>query len=115
MSNEFWAEFEQLLDQRCHEAIEYRVHYNDGGEIYLCTMQNHPVETQYLIVTKDEYDNYFNYRIVNGMLKRVVHDGGYHVQLQKSSSGYMTVKGHAGLLLENEEYPEIEHYEYRNN
>lgn len=115
MNDEFWAEFEQLLDKRDQEAIEYRVHYNDSGEIYLCTMQNHPVDTDYIVVTKDEYDRYFDYYIVEGKLVKIVRDSGYRVQLQKSDNGYKTVKGHAGLILEDEEYPEIEYYEYRNN
>jgi hypothetical protein len=114
MSKDFWAEFEQLLDKRDCEAIEYRLHFTASGDIHLGTMQNHPTNTEYLVVSKDEYDNYFNYRVVNGKLKRIVHDSGYHVQLQKSMSGYATVKGHANLLLEDD-YHDKEYYEYRNN
>ena len=114
MNKEFWDEVESLLSKRDQEAIEYRLHYNDRG-IYLCTMQNHPVDTQYLVVTKDEYERYFDYCVVEGKLKKIVHDAGYRVQLQKSNTGYRVVKGHAGLILEDEEYPDIEHYEYRNN
>jgi hypothetical protein len=115
MSNEFWAEFETLLDKTTPEPIEYRVHYNEQGEIYLCTMQNHPADTDYLVVTKDEYDRYFDYRVVNGLLKKIDHDAGYRVQLHKSLTGYKTVKAHASLLIEDEEYPETEYYEYRNH
>jgi hypothetical protein len=115
MSNEFWAEFESLLDQRDQAAPEYRIHYTDGGDIYQCTMTNHPLDTNYLVVTKNEYDEYFHYKVVEGQLKRIVHDSGYHVQLQKSSSGYKTVKGHASLVLEDEEYTNVEYYEYRNH
>lgn len=115
MSNEFWAEFDQLLDKNEPEAIEYRVHYNDGGEIYLCSMSNHPTDTIYLVVSKDEYDRYFDYRVVNGKLKRIDRDSIYRVQLRKSDTGYKTVKGHAGLLIEDEDYPDVEYYEYRNS
>ena len=115
MSNEFWAEFESLLDKTTPESIEYRVHYNEQGEIYLCTMQNHPVDTDYLVVTRDEYDRYFDYRVVDSKLKKIVHDAGYRVQLHKSQSGYKTVKSHASLLIEDEEYPDTEYYEYRNH
>jgi hypothetical protein len=114
MSNEFWEEFNRLLDRSEPEPIEYRLHYTETGAIYLGTMQQHPTDTTYLVVTKDEYDRYFDYQVVAGALKRIVHDAGYHVQLQKSNSGYKTVKGHAGLLLEDDEYPDIEYYEYRN-
>lgn len=113
MSNEFWAEFEKLLDKREPVKLEYRVHYNDGGQIYLCTMQEHPENTNYLVVTKEEYDRYFDYYVVENQLKKIDRDAGYRVQLRKSQTGYKTVKGHASLILE-EDYPEVEYYEYRN-
>ena len=112
MSNEFWAEFETLLDRTIPEAIEYRVHYNEQGEIYLCTMQNHPVDTTYLVVTRDEYDRYFDYRVVDAKLKKVDRDAVYRVQLRKSTAGFPVAKGHAGLVVEDD-YPDVEHYEYR--
>lgn len=112
MSNEFWAEVETLLDRTTPEAIEYRVHYNEQGEIYLCTMQNHPVDTTYLVVTREEYDRYFDYRVVDAKLKKVEHDAVYRVQLQKSTAGFLVAKGHASLLVEDD-YEDTEHYEYR--
>ena len=108
MSNEFWADFDSLLDKSEPDALEYRVHYNTGGEIYLCTMQNHPIDTEYLVVTKEEYDRYFDYTVVEGHLKKIERDAGYHLQLRRSDRGYKTVKGHAGIILEDEEYPEVE-------
>ena len=36
------------------EPIEYRIHYNDNGDITMCTMQNHPRDTTYIVVTKHE-------------------------------------------------------------
>jgi hypothetical protein len=115
MSNEFWTEFESLLDKSEPESIEYRLHYTDGGDIYACTMQQHPENTNYVVVIKPEYDKYFEYAVVEGKLKRIVSDSGYHVQLQKSDRGFKTVKGHASLLIEDEEYTEVEYYEYRNH
>ena len=112
MSNEFWSEFESLLDNHEPEPIEYRLHYNDAGDIQMCTMQKHPENTQYLVVAKEEYEQYQDYRVVEGKLKKIIRDNGYHVQLQKSDKGYKTVKGHAGIILE-EDYPEVEYYEYR--
>jgi hypothetical protein len=114
MSKEFWAEFATLLDKREPEALEYRLHYNDGGEIYLCTMQNHPTNTQYIVVTKDVYDMYYDYYVVEGHLKKIVRNSGYRVQLQKSDDGFKVVKGHAGIILNDEEYTNVEYYEYKN-
>jgi hypothetical protein len=48
-------------------------------------------------------------------LKRIVRDSGYHVQLQKSDSGYKTVKGHANILLEEDETHPHEYFKYRDN
>jgi hypothetical protein len=115
MSNEFWAEVETLLDRTTPEAIEYRVHYNEQGEIYLCTMQNHPVDTTYLVVTREEYDRYFDYRVVDAKLKKVDRDAVYRVKLKRNVTGFAVVQNHAGLLIEdNETYPDIEYYD-RNN
>lgn len=95
------------------EPIEYRIHY-DGNNITMCTMQNHPDTTQYLIVDKDTYDNYFSYNIVDGKLKKIDTNPGYSVQLVKSTQGFQTVKNHAGILLENDEtYTNTEYYEFR--
>jgi len=114
MSNDFWAEFETLLNKKVPEALEYRVHYNQLGEIYLCTMQNHPLDTQYLVVTREEYDRYFDYYVVNKLLKKIDKDSSYRVQLQKSTTGFKVVKGHAGIVVEDD-YPDVEYYEYRNH
>lgn len=96
-------------------VVEYRLHYNDSGEIYLCSMVDHPDTPQYLVVTRDEYDNYFRYTVVNGQLTKIDNDPGYRVQLTKSKSGYPTVAGHASLIIEpTEEYSNIEYYD-RNN
>ena len=96
-------------------VLEYRLHYNELGEIYLCTMVDHPESTEYLTVDKDTYDQYFRYRVVNKQLIKIDHDAGYRVKLQKSNQGFCVVKNHAGLILENEIYTNTECYEYRNN
>lgn len=96
-------------------VIEYRLHYNELGEIYLCTMVDHPATTSYVVVDKDTYDTYFMYRVVKEQLVKIDNDAGYRVKLQKSNQGFAVVKDHAGLLIENETYPNIEYYAYRNN
>jgi hypothetical protein len=77
----------------------------------MCTMQDHPVETDYIVVTKEEYDNYYQYTVVDAKLKKIDRNPGYNVQLIKSNSGYRVVKNHAGLIVEgNEIYENIEYY-----
>lgn len=96
--------------------IEYRLHYDDMGNIYMCTMQQHPENTQYIVVTKEQYDLYFKYKVSNGKLKLIEQSIGLRNGLEKSDSGFRVVKGNAALLLLDEEvYNNIEYYDYRNN
>jgi hypothetical protein len=95
--------------------IEYRLHYNDRGDIVMCTMQQHPESTDYLVVTKEQYDLYHRYCVVKGKLTLIEHDAGLRVALVTSDRGFKVVKNHAALLLENEEtFKDIEYYDYRN-
>ena len=96
------------------DPVEYRIHYDNNNIITMCTMQNHPDSTQYLIVDKDTYDNYFSYNIVDGKLKKIDINPGYSVQLIKSNQGFCTIKNHAGVMLElNETHTTTEYYEFR--
>lgn len=108
---DYWAEVKPEV--KLH--LEYRLHYNESGDIIMCTMIDHPDTSDYIVVTKDEYDQYFHYTVVSRQLKKIDTDAGYRVQLKKSMSGYSTVAGHASLILEaTETYNTIEYYE-RNN
>lgn len=93
------------------DPIEYRFHYNDDGIITMCTMQNHPENTQYLVVTKFEYDNYFQYVVIDGKLKMIDKTSKCRVQLKRSDHGYKTVKNHAGILLEDEVFQDVDYYD----
>ena len=115
MNKEFWKEVESLIKPIIPTKLEYRLYYNELGEITSGAMANHPNNGNYLVVTPDEYDRYFEYRVVKQQLKKIDHDAGYRVKLQKSTQGFCVVKDHAGLLLEEETYPNIEYYAYRNN
>lgn len=103
------------LPKIVQEPTEYRIHYNNIGEIYMCTMQQHPADTTYLVVTKEEYDNYFRYTVAEGKLKKIDTNPGYRIQLKKSTTGYQVVKDHAGLVLESgETYANTEYYDTNN-
>jgi hypothetical protein len=94
------------------EPIEYRFHYNQNGDIYMCTMRNHPLDSTYLVVSEKEYYNYSEYQIVDGKLKLVDKTPRYHVQLKRSSQGYRVVNNHAGIILaSDEEYENVEYYD----
>lgn len=109
------SEFEKalaMLKPTVEEVKEYRLHYNELGQITICSMQNHPQDTTYIVVSRDEYDNYFRYTIVDGELKKIDLNPGYRVQLASSTTGYATVKKHAGIIIESTDtYQDIEYYD----
>ena len=109
------SEFEKalaMLTPAVEEIKEYRLHYNELGIITLCSMINHPRDTTYIVVSQDEYENYFRYTIVDGRLKKIDNNPGYRVQLTSSTNGYVTVKKHAGLIIESTDtYQDIEYYD----
>jgi hypothetical protein len=115
----FFQEVEALLTD-APQIIEYRLYYNSLGDITVGTMIvnefNDTLTDPFLVVSKTEYDNYFNYRVVNGKLKLIDRDPSYQLLLHKSDSGTPVVKGHAGLIIEKDEtYTDIEYYAYTNN
>ena len=101
----------ELIEIIPEPVIEYRLHYNENGDIYMCSMTNHPEHTEYLVVDNETYNNYFRYRIKNGVLKLIDTAPGMRVQLTSSTQGYAVVKHHAGILLENEQWTDVESYE----
>jgi hypothetical protein len=104
---EAMQKFEVIIE----EPREYRLHYDSSGGIYMCTQQNHPKNTDYLIVDEATYLEYYKYQIVKGKLKIIDFDPEYRVQLTSSDQGYRVVKDHAGIILENETYKDIEYYD----
>jgi hypothetical protein len=108
--NQAMASFPQIVE----EPIEYRIHYDEFGNIIMCSQQNHPDSQQYLIVTQKEYNDYFRYivDITKKQLKKVEINIGISVQLKRSTKGYAVVRHHAGLILDQDEtYTDIEYYE----
>jgi len=110
-------EFEQALKsfgEIIPEPIEYRIHYDDTGNITLCTMQQHPADSRYLVVDKETYDNYAKYRVnvIKKQLEKVAIDPGVSVKLKRSDQGYAVVRHHASLILEpHESYKNVEYYD----
>ena len=113
---EFWAEVERLIKPVVPLAIEYRLHYNELGEIVMCSMANHPESDRYVVTDQATYEQYYRYCVVDNKLVKIDHDAGYRVKLEKSNQGFSVIKNHAGIILEpGETYNETEYYAYRNN
>jgi len=92
--------------------IEYRLHYNDAGQIIICSLIDHPENTQYVVVDKQTYDSYHDYYVEDHKIKKIDRTPKHRVQLKRSSQGYRVVKNHAGIILaDDEEYENVEYYD----
>lgn len=121
MNQNWQEEFEQAMKSFgiiIPEQIEYRIHYDDEGHIIMCSMQQHPIGTQYLVVDREMYDHYYQYKVnvQRKRLEKIAIDLGIRVKLKKSNHGYAVVKNHAGLIIEPDEICEnVEYYDSPNN
>ena len=114
----FFEEVDRLLNPVKITQIEYRLFYNELGEITSCTMivPDDVVTDPYIVVTKEEYERYAEYRVADSKLKKIEQDAGYCMQLAKSITGIAVVAGHAGLIIESDEvYNNVEYYERKTN
>jgi hypothetical protein len=72
-------------------------------------MQQHPESGNYIVVTRVEYDNFFEYCVRNGKLKLIDRSLKYK-KLECGGSQYKVVKKHAALILEEDEDFDHEYY-----
>lgn len=104
-----------MIEEFVPEPLEYRLHYDDQGNIVMCSMQGHPESTQYLVVDRDTYDTYFSYYVKDGKLVKIESSIKYSVPLKKSTTGYPVASKNASILIEeSENYTDIEYYESNN-
>ena len=121
-NEELWTEVWRLVneydDQRPVIVKEYRLYHNDDGSIIGLWETDHPEGDNYVVL--DDPDIFHR---TNSQLLKVVDKNLtvldpiplHRVKLLKGSSGQRVVKGHAALLLlPEEEYSEIEHYDRTN-
>lgn len=96
---------------------QYRMYYNEVGDIVMCMMQApFPDNKNYIVASKDQYEIYWRYKVVDGKLELIQHNIDFKVSFIKSNKGFRVVKNHASLLLEQEElFKDIEYYDTRNN
>lgn len=116
---QFWDEVERLTKPTDPIEFEYRLYYNKQGDIVVGTMiKDQPVDVDcpYLTVSKEDYEQYYNYYVKDGALKKFESDSKHRINLILSDSGYATVANHASLLIEEKEnYSTITYYAYRNH
>ena len=113
----FLAEVAALVDAPKEIVKEYRVFYDNKGEIIGQSMTEPHLEGTYIVVTEEEYNNIHKYaKVKDGELKIKVFNPGYKRQLIPGVAQFTVVKNHAGLLLEQDEtYDDTEQYGYRDH
>lgn len=109
----------ELLDPFKTVEYEYRLYYNNEGVIYKGTaLKDDLIESDnYVIVDRTIYETSSRYKIENQVPVKIPESQGYVIPgLIRSSKGIAVVKNNASLPLTSEdEYDEIEHYDYRSN
>ena len=124
-TNENWNEllraFELGLVTEEIKEYEYRIYYDNSGEILKTTcLKQDPIDTlSYIIVDKTAYNEFIKspyYKVINNQLKKFYpNTSGYKRQLIKSDSGYKVVKSNPALLVdEDESFDQVEYYDKRN-
>ena len=102
-------------------VCEYRFYYDLDGSVKHGTTTVREAEESnyqfpYIVVNEEEYNNIHKYKVKNGRLCLRQSSSGQLTQLVKSDTGFRVVKNHAVLLLEqDEQYTDVEYYDYRNN
>lgn len=108
---------EELESQRPQIIKEYRLYYNDDGTIIGLWESGHP-EGNYVVL--DDPDIYHRtnsnlLRVINGKLKVLDPRPINSRRLYKSTSGYRVVRGHAAIILNDEDYQDVEYYDKTNS
>lgn len=105
---------EEYDSQRPKFVKEFRIYYNQEGQVTMYCETDHPPDTNYIVI--DNPDVFFKtntgrLRVINGELK-IVDPTLTRTHLAKSTTGQPVVKGMAALALEPaEQYQDIEYYD----
>jgi hypothetical protein len=91
-----------LINAPTVSTVDYRLHYDPAGQIYLCTQQQHPTDTTWISVTADQYAQYWLYEVKHNELKLVNRDPGLRNNFHALYAEVPHVPGHAALILETE-------------
>jgi len=110
---------EEMEKNRPQIIKEYRLYYNDDGTIIGMWESSHPPGDNYVIINHpDEFQKHNTnlLRIVKNKLVVLDPHTPNKVKLKKSFKGQKVVKGHAAIALcTDEEFLEIEFYDYTNS
>jgi|APFre7841882793_1041355.scaffolds.fasta_scaffold08140_2 hypothetical protein len=115
-------ELARLIEAPVTVDYEYRVYYNEHGQIYATadgarSAELHGILGDYLVVDQDVFLNSQNYYVENGKISWRSDITPLTVTaLKKSNAGFAVLKNNAALLLDDQEVStasDTEHYDYR--
>lgn len=105
---------EEYDRQRPKLVKEFRIYYDEEGQVTMYCEIDHPADTNYIVIENPDVffkTNTGRLRVINGELK-VVDTRPTRTHLAKSHAGQPVVRGIAALALKpTEEYQDIEYYD----
>ena len=123
MNNNIWDEVAQLVAaydaQRPKIVKEYRLYYNLDGTIIGLWENSHPDGDNYIVLDDPGVFNSSNtlmLRVQNKKLIVLDPREPLKTRLKKSTRGFPVVRGHAAIIVEQDEtYTKIEYYDRTDN
>jgi hypothetical protein len=123
MNNNIWDEVAQLVAaydaQRPKIVKEYRLYYNTDGTIIGLWESGHPEGDNYIVLSDPGLfysSNTLLLRVQNKKLIVIDPREPLRTRLKKSANGFKVVRGHAAVIVEQDEtYLEIEYYDRTDN
>jgi hypothetical protein len=123
MNNNIWDEVAQLVAaydaQRPKIVKEYRLYYNPDGTIIGLWESDHPADDNYIVLDDPGVFNSSNTLMLRVQHKKLIlldPRAPLKTRLKKSNQGFRVVRGHAAVIVEqNETYTEIEYYDRTNS
>jgi hypothetical protein len=118
MSPEFLKALELINPPADPQIPEYRLYYDDEGMITGFSERDHAEGNYILLDNPDVFfkNNTFLLRVIDKKLVVLSNSPPPRPQLQRSTTGQPTVKGHAALALtSSNEYKDIEYYDRKTN
>ena len=113
-----------LIDKPAPIEFEYRIYYDVDGNITATSPTVKDAEIygftgDYIVVDEDTYKSVFaevhKYQVYNNKLTVRKSNATQTPQLEKSQTGFKTVKNLSGIILEDgETFKDVEHYDYKN-
>jgi hypothetical protein len=123
MNNNLWDEVAQLVAaydaQRPTIVKEYRLYYNPDGTIIGLWESGHPVGDNYIVLEDPGTFHSSNTHLLRIQDKKLIvldPRAPLKTRIKKSNQGFCVVRGHAAVIIEqNEIHSDVEYYDRTNN